>query len=159
MQSRDNLNPPPTDSTRSPQPARPTGINPELILPLRLFLGGMFLYAGIQKLTAANFFNKDGSGSIGEQLHGYVADGSPLSFLIRHIALPNAVLIGVLVALAELWIGLSTLTGLLPRIGAAGGAAMSLLFFLTASWSIRPVFLGPDLPYMAAWITLYLTGP
>src|SRR6202165_4377322 len=40
-------------------------------VPLRLFLGATFLYAGIQKLTDSGFLNASGSTYIGKQLTGY----------------------------------------------------------------------------------------
>jgi thiosulfate dehydrogenase [quinone] large subunit len=61
-------------------------------------------------------------------------------------------------ALAEIAIGLGALTGLLYRTSAAAGAAVSLLFFLTASWTVHPYYYGPDLPYAAGWLTLALAG-
>jgi thiosulfate dehydrogenase [quinone] large subunit len=129
------------------------------ILPLRLFLGVTFLYAGIQKLLDPAFFSSGASGFIGEQLRGYVRSGSPLSPVLSSIAIPHASLIGMMVALAEMWIGLATLTGLVSRISSLGGMLLSLTFYLTASWTIHPYFLGPDLPYIVAWLTLCLLGP
>jgi thiosulfate dehydrogenase [quinone] large subunit len=144
-----------TDASSPPR----IGIPAAVVLPLRLFLGATFLYAGLQKLLDPAFFSDGAPGYIGEQLRGYVRAGSPLSPLLTHLAIPHASLIGTLVALAEMWIGLSTLAGLLSRAGALGGMLLSLTFFLTASWSVHPYFLGPDLPYAAAWFTLFLTGP
>jgi thiosulfate dehydrogenase [quinone] large subunit len=43
-------------------------------------------------------------------------------------------------------------------LAAAGGALVNLVFFLTASWSIQPYFLGSDSIYAVAWITLVLVG-
>lgn len=130
-----------------------------MALPLRLFLGATFLYAGLQKLLDANFFRAAAPGSIARQLHGFVQTGSPLASIITAIAIPHPSMIGAAVALAEIWVGLSTLTGLMARLGAAGGLALSLTFYLTASWTVHPYFLGPDLPYAIAWLTLLLAGP
>ena len=38
-----------------------------VLLPLRLFLGITFLYAGIQKLTDPQFFNPSATGFIGKR--------------------------------------------------------------------------------------------
>jgi thiosulfate dehydrogenase [quinone] large subunit len=73
-------------------------------------------------------------------------------------ALPFPVPIGFLIALAEIAIGLGALTGLLYRVSAAAGAAISLMFFLTASWGVHPYYYGPDLPYAAGWLTMALAG-
>lgn len=147
-------------------PIRLTGISREpgripgaIMLPARLFLGVTYLYAGMQKFTDPRFFAATAPGSIGQQLRGYVDAGSPLSPLLNHLAIPHATLIGALIAFAELLIGLSALLGLFTRLGAAGGLAISLIFYLTASWSVHPYFLGGDLPYALAWLILLLAGP
>ena len=127
------------------------------LLPLRFFVGATFLYAGIDKLIDPRFLHATGPGSIGEQLTGFT-HGSPLGGLVSVFALPFPVLIGILMALAEIAIGLGALTGLLYRASAAAGTAVSLLFWLTASWTVHPYYYGPDLPYAAGWLTLALAG-
>jgi thiosulfate dehydrogenase [quinone] large subunit len=127
------------------------------LLPLRFFVGATFVYAGLDKLIDPRFLQATGPGSIGEQLTGFT-HASPLAGLVTVFALPFPVLIGLLMALAEIAIGLGALTGLLYRTSAAAGAAVSLLFFLTASWTVHPYYYGPDLPYAAGWLTLALAG-
>jgi thiosulfate dehydrogenase [quinone] large subunit len=127
------------------------------LLPLRFFVGATFLYAGIDKIIDPHFLHASGLGSIGEMLVGFT-HGSPLAGLVTVFAQPFPVLVGALVALAEIAIGLGALTGLLYRVSAAGGAALSILFFLTASWGVHPYYYGPDLPYAAGWLTLALAG-
>ena len=46
----------------------PIAIPVATLLPLRLFLGGMLLYAGVDKLLDPAFLQATGPGSIGEQL-------------------------------------------------------------------------------------------
>ena len=141
-----------------PVPASPTDRRLfAALLPLRFFVGATFLYAGIDKLIDPRFLAASGPGSIGEQLAAFTR-ASPLAGLVTAFALPFPVLIGALMALAEIAIGLGALTGLLYRVSAAAGAAVSLLFFLTASWTVRPYYFGPDLPYAAGWLTLALAG-
>lgn len=127
------------------------------LLPLRFFAGATFVYAGLDKLVDPRFLQATGPGSIGEQLTGFT-HASPLAGLVTVFALPFPVLIGFLMALAEIAIGLGALTGLLYRASAAAGAAISLLFWLTASWTVHPYYYGPDLPYAAGWLTLALAG-
>lgn len=128
-----------------------------LTLPLRLFVGGTFLYAGLYKLLDPTFFDPSSPTSMVAQLQGF-ARLSPLGPIISAVGVPFAAPIGLLIALAEIGIGLGALTGLAFRLAAFGGLAMSLLFYLTSSWSITPYFLGPDLPYAAAWLSLLLVG-
>jgi len=129
------------------------------LLPLRLFFGVTFIYAGLQKLTDPQFFSPTAPGFIGRQMSGFVRGGSPLSPLLTHLAVPHAAPFGVLIAFCELWVGLSTLLGLLSRLGSLGGLAISLTFYLTATWTVHPYFLGADLPYALGWLTLLLAGP
>src|SRR5690242_9255851 len=48
-----------------------------VLLPLRLFLGITFVYAGFQKLTDPQFFNRSAAGFIGKQIIAF-AHGSPI---------------------------------------------------------------------------------
>ncbi len=127
------------------------------LLPMRFFVGGTFLFAGIDKLLDPAFLRAAGPGSIGEQLTIY-SQVSPLAPLVRAVALPAPLLVGVIVAGLEIAVGLGTLTGLAYRLSTVLGAVLAGTLFLTASWAIRPYYLGPDLPYMVGWITLALAG-
>lgn len=126
-------------------------------LPLRLFLGVTFVYAGLQKISDPGFLQPGSSTYIGTQVQGFAAH-SPIGFLIQVFALPVPQLAGIGVIAIELAIGLLVLLGLATRWAAAAGALVSLVFFLTASWSIQPYFLGSDSIYAVAWITLVLAG-
>ncbi len=68
-------------------------------------------------------------------------------------------LFALLLAVVELTVGLLALIGLASRVAAAGGLALSLLFFLTASWHVRPFFYGADLPFAVCWLALLLANP
>ncbi len=126
------------------------------LLPLRFFFGATFLYAGLDKLLDPAFFDASSPASIFGQLAAFTRV-SPVADLVR-IAEPFALPLGVLIALAEIAIGIGALTGLAFRLAASGGAALSLLFWLTASWGTHPYYYGPDLPYAAGWIVLALAG-
>src|SRR5207247_710854 len=77
---------------------------------------------------------------IGTQLHAF-ANGTPGGFILRAFAIPHAELAGIGVAIVEIAIGLCAFFGLLTRWAAAGGMALNLLLFLTASWHTTPYFL------------------
>jgi thiosulfate dehydrogenase [quinone] large subunit len=126
------------------------------LLPLRLFFGLTFLYAGLDKLLDPTFFDPSAPASIANQLTAF-ARVSPLAPLI-HLVQPLATPMGLLIAVGEIAIGLGALTGLAFRLAAAGGAAVSLLFWLTASWTTRPYYYGADLPYAFGWVALALAG-
>ena len=127
------------------------------LLPLRLFLGVTFLYAGLDKLLDPSFLDPASPSGIQAQLEGFT-HVSPLAPLIEAVALPFPVAIGVLMALGEIAVGLGALTGLAYRLAAAGGAVISLTLLLTASWTVRPYYLGNDLPYLLGWVTLAAAG-
>ncbi|HMC06448.1 MAG TPA: TQO small subunit DoxD [Solirubrobacterales bacterium] len=137
---------------------RPSGLTPgAALLPLRLFLGVTFVYAGIQKLSDPGFLHPGAPTYIGTQLHGF-ASGAPGGFILRTFAIPHAELAGVGVAILEIAIGLCVFFGLLTRLAAAAGLGLNLLLFLTASWHTTPYFLGPDIVFAFAWLPFVLTG-
>jgi thiosulfate dehydrogenase [quinone] large subunit len=126
------------------------------LLPLRAFLGFTFCFAGLQKLANPGFFQATNPGSIQAQLAGAVRR-SPIHALISpltHLAVP----LGLLIAVAELAIGLGTLLGLWQRLAAAGGVALSLMLFLTVSFHTSPYYTGADIVFAFAWTPLLLAG-
>jgi len=127
------------------------------LVPLRIFLGGTFVYAGIQKLGDPGFLHPGAPTYIGTQLEGF-ASGTPGGFILRTFAIPHPEIAGVGVAITEIVIGLLVLVGLFTRAAAAGGMALNFLLFLTASWNTTPYFLGPDLVFSFAWLPFVLTG-
>jgi thiosulfate dehydrogenase (quinone) large subunit len=135
-----------------------SSIEPGLaLLPLRLFLGVTFVYAGIQKLSDPGFLHPGAPTYIGTQLVGF-ANGSPGGFILRTFAIPHPIVAGVGVAILEIAIGLCAFSGLLTRYAAAGGLALNLLLFGTASWHTSPYFLGPDIVFVFAWLPFVLIG-
>ncbi|MEA2606352.1 MAG: thiosulfate dehydrogenase (quinone) large subunit [Chloroflexota bacterium] len=126
------------------------------LLPVRFFFGATFLYAGFDKLVDPRFFDPASPASIQAQMAVFTR-ASPIAALVR-LGQPMAVAIGLVIAIAEIAIGLGALTGLAFRLAAWGGAVLSIVFFLTASWTTRPFYYGPDLPYAAGWIALALAG-
>ncbi|THA35940.1 DoxX family membrane protein [Streptomyces sp. A1547] len=126
------------------------------LLPLRIFLGVTFVYAGLDKLTDPAFLSASGPGSIGEQMHG-VRDTSAIPALVDW-ALLSPVGFAVVLAIGELLVGLGVLAGLLTRIAATGGALISLSLWLTVSWQVSPYYYGNDLIYLMAWIPMILAG-
>ncbi|WP_435241133.1 DoxX family membrane protein [Streptomyces cucumeris] len=126
------------------------------LLPLRLFLGVTFVYAGIDKLTDPTFLADAGPGSIGA-LMSQVRDTSAVPWLIDQ-SLKDPSAFGYAIACGELAVGLGVLVGLLARLAAFGGAAISLSLWLTVSWQTTPYYYGNDLMYLMAWLPLVLAG-
>jgi thiosulfate dehydrogenase [quinone] large subunit len=126
------------------------------LLPLRVFLGVTFIYAGIDKLTESAFMSATGTGSIGEMMNA-VRDSSAVPALVD-LALKNPEGFGYAIALGEVAVGIGTLIGLLARLAALGGALISLSLWLTVSWQTDPYYYGNDLAYLMAWLPLVLAG-
>ncbi len=127
-----------------------------VLMPLRAFLGFTFTYAGLQKLADPSFFDASSPTSVQHQM-AMVAPTSPIGFLVR-LSLHAGVLVGLLIALAELAVGVATLLGLKARLAAVGGALLALTFFLTMSWTTSPYFYGADIVFLFAWTPFVLVG-
>ncbi|MFH9468052.1 DoxX family protein [Streptomyces clavifer] len=126
------------------------------LLPLRIFLGVTFVYAGLDKLTDSAFMSAAGAGSIGEMMNA-VRDTSAIPGLVD-LALKSPEGFGYAIAFGELAVGLGTLLGLWARLAALGGALISLSLWLTVSWQTEPYYYGNDLIYLMAWLPLLLAG-
>ncbi|MFE3097416.1 DoxX family protein [Streptomyces sp. NPDC059248] len=126
------------------------------LLPLRIFLGVTFVYAGLDKLGDDAFLAAEGTGSIGALMNA-VRDGSAVPWLVD-IALKDPVAFGEAIAWGEIAVGVGTLLGLLTRVAALGGALISLSLWLTVSWQTEPYYYGNDLAYLMAWLPLVLGG-
>jgi thiosulfate dehydrogenase [quinone] large subunit len=119
---------------------------------LRAFLGGTFVFAGIQKIMDPNFLRPGGGDYIGTQLNGF-SKGTPAGPLMAMLA-HHAVLAGIGVALLETAIGLAVLFGVLLPLAALGGLLVNLTLWLSATWHVHPFFLGSDSIFTVAWLVL-----
>ncbi len=127
-----------------------------VLLPVRLFLGLTFTFAGLQKLADPHFFDAARPESIQAQLLLF-QQTSPISSLLGPVS-DHAVAFGVLTAIAEIGVGIGTLVGLWSRAAAAVGAFLSLSFFLTVSWKTRPYYYGSDIVFVFMWVPFILAG-
>ena len=122
------------------------------IAVLRLWLGITWVYAGWYKATDPQFLTPNTSGYIGTQLANYQLN-SPISFLLRHMV-EHAGIVGLFVMLSEFAIGFATLSGFMLVYASLGGLLMSATLWLSASWTVKPYFLGSDTAYMVMWAVL-----
>ncbi|HEX5265493.1 MAG TPA: TQO small subunit DoxD, partial [Acidimicrobiales bacterium] len=127
------------------------------LVPLRVFLGVTFAFAGLQKLANPDFFRSSSPISIQSQLLG-AARHSPIHPVLTALG-HVAVLVGVLLALGELAVGLGTLAGLHARVAAVGGLLISLGLFLSVSFHSSPYYTGSDIVFLFAWTPLLVAGP
>ena len=126
------------------------------LLPLRIFLGATFTFAGLQKLANPNFFDAKSPTSIQSQLIA-AARTSPIHALLSHLG-SVAIPVGVLIAVGEVAVGLGTLFGLFTRVAALGGLLLSLSLFLTVSFHASPYFTGADIVFFFAWMPFIVAG-
>lgn len=110
-------------------PAAAVAVRAWALLPLRLFLGLTFIDAGAGKLFSSAYFGS-GPKSFAALAEGY-AQGSPIGGPIRTVVLAHPYLFAVLLAVAELAVGLCALIGLASRLAAEA----------------RPAAVGHLLPY------------
>ncbi len=126
------------------------------LLPLRLFLGITFVFAGLQKLANPDFLRSSSPISIHAQLVG--ADrSSPIHGLLSHLV-SIAPAVGVTIALGEVAIGMGVLVGLWTRVASVAGMVLSFGLFLTASFHSSPYYTGSDIVFLFAWTPLALAG-
>jgi thiosulfate dehydrogenase [quinone] large subunit len=137
-------------------PVRAWALSEWALVPLRLFLGVTFLYAGLQKLANPNFFKARSPISIQAQLLA-ATHTSPIHGLLQHL-LGAAKPIGLVIAFGEVAVGVGTLLGLWTRIAALGGLLLSLSLFLTVSYHSSPYFTGADIVFFFAWLPLLMAG-
>jgi thiosulfate dehydrogenase (quinone) large subunit len=137
-------------------PVRAWALSEWALVPLRLFLGATFVYAGLQKLANPNFFNPKSPISIQAQLLG-AAHTSPIHFLLTHLE-SVAKPIGLVIAFGEIAVGLGTLIGLWTRVAAVAGLLISLSLFLTVSFHASPYFTGADIVFFFAWLPFIVAG-
>jgi thiosulfate dehydrogenase [quinone] large subunit len=126
------------------------------LMPLRLFLGATFLFAGLQKLANPDFFRSSSPISIHAQLVG-TTHTSPIGGLLAHLTGVSTA-IGVAMALAEVAVGVGALLGLLTRVAAVGGVLVSFSLFLAISFHTHPFYTGSDIVFLFAFTPFVLGG-
>ncbi|WP_420235638.1 DoxX family protein [Streptomyces xiaopingdaonensis] len=139
----------------APHGARSTAARYAL-LPLRLFLGITFVYAGFDKLFDSRFLSGSGPGSLAHLLDP-VHSSASAPWLVSLVE-QSPYGFGLALCIGEIAVGVGTLLGLWARVAAAGGALISLCLWLTVSWAATPYYYGNDLAYLMAWLPLVLAG-
>ncbi|MFJ8585662.1 DoxX family protein [Streptomyces sp. NPDC093595] len=127
-----------------------------VLLPLRVFLGFISIYAGMGKLCDPVYFDGGKRGSMVSwltSLHPW-----PAAEPLRDFALAHPVGAGLTVAFAQVVVGVLTVLGLWQRVAAVFGAALSAALILTVSWRTVPAYDAPDIVYLAAWSPLIIAG-
>ncbi len=125
------------------------------LLPLRAFLGVVFLYAGLSKIADRTFLDDSSPLSMHASVVA-VKSTSPIGSLLGPVV-DHSAAFGLIMALGEIAVGVGTLAGLFHRIAAVGGMVLSLSLFLTVSWGADPWYTGADIGYALAFTPLLLS--
>ena len=127
-----------------------------VLLPLRVFLGFISIYAGMGKLCDPVYFDGGERGSMVKwlnSLHPWA-----LAEPLRDLALSHPVGAGLTVAFLQVVVGVLTVLGLWQRVAAVIGVLLSSALILTVSWKTVPAYDAPDIIYLAAWSPLIIAG-
>ncbi|EKX62171.1 DoxX family membrane protein [Streptomyces ipomoeae] len=127
-----------------------------VLLPLRVFLGFISLYAGMGKLCDPHYFDGGKRGSMVKWLN--TLHPWEVAEPLRQFALEHPVGSGLVIAFAQVIAGVLTVLGLWQRVAAGFGALLSAALLVTVSWKTVPVYETPDIIYLAAWSPLIIAG-
>ncbi len=127
-----------------------------VLLPLRVFLGFISIYAGMGKLCDPVYFDGGKRGSMVKWLNSL--HPWELAEPLRQFALEHPVGAGLLIAFFQVIVGVLTVLGLWQRVAAVVGALLSAALLLTVSWKSVPAYDAPDIIYLAAWSPLIIAG-
>jgi len=127
-----------------------------VLLPLRVILGSLSVYAGFSKLCDPVYFDGGERGSMMRwlsSLHPWKAAQPLLDFAMAH-----PVGSGLAVAFTEVVVGVLSILGLWQRLAAGAAMLLSAALLFTVSWKAVPVYDTPDLIFLAAWSPLLIAG-
>nr|WSW45175.1 DoxX family protein [Streptomyces sp. NBC_01001] len=127
-----------------------------VLLPLRVFLGFICIYAGMGKLCDPVYFDGGERGSMVTWLR--TLQPWALAEPLRDFALAHPVGAGLSVAFLQVIVGVLTVLGLWQRFAACIGALLSAALLMTVSWKTVPAYDAPDIIYLAAWSPLIIAG-
>ncbi|MFI1048443.1 DoxX family membrane protein [Streptomyces griseoruber] len=127
-----------------------------VLLPLRIFLGFISLYAGMGKLCDPVYFDGGKRGSMVKWLN--TLHPWEVAEPLRQFALHHPVGSGLVIAFLQVVVGVLTVLGCWQRVVAAVGAGLSAAILVTVSWKTAPVYDTPDIICLAAWSPLIIAG-
>ncbi|WP_078941066.1 DoxX family protein [Streptomyces cellulosae] len=159
----------PSDSDED-RPGRPHGDDPSrhayypgrrmnlgvVLLPLRIFLGFISIYAGMGKLCDPVYFDGGERGSMVKWLN--TLHPWEVAEPLRQFALQHPIGAGLVIAFLQVIVGVLTILGCWQRVAAVVGAGLSAALLVTVSWKSVPAYDTPDIIYLAAWSPLIIAG-
>jgi thiosulfate dehydrogenase [quinone] large subunit len=132
------------------------------VLPMRVFLAALFLFAGYAKLSYPGFFDPSSPSGLKASMDA-VKHGTPIGAALGPLS-DHPSLFGHLTAFAEIAIGLGLLVGLLTRLAALGGMVLTTLIVLSIDWGGVKQYTGSSGWYtsvdlaVAAALSVFLLG-
>lgn len=127
-----------------------------VLLPLRIFLGFISIYAGMGKLCDPVYFDGGKRGSMVKWLN--TLHPWDVAEPLRQFALHHPVGSGLVIAFLQVVVGVLTVLGCWQRVAAVVGALLSAALIVTVSWKTVPAYDAPDIIYLAAWSPLVIAG-
>ncbi|MBQ0830869.1 DoxX family protein [Streptomyces tagetis] len=127
-----------------------------VLLPLRVFLGFISIYAGMGKLCDPVYFDGGERGSMVKWLN--TLHPWDVAEPLRQFALAHPVGSGLVIAFLQVIVGVLTVLGCWQRLAAGIGALLSAALLVTVSWKSVPAYDAPDIIYLAAWSPLIIAG-
>ncbi|WP_399552797.1 DoxX family membrane protein, partial [Streptomyces sp. WELS2] len=127
-----------------------------VLLPLRIFLGFISIYAGMGKLCDPVYFDGGERGSMVKWLN--TLHPWDVAEPLRQFALQHPVGSGLVIAFLQVVVGVLTILGCWQRVAAVVGALLSAALIVTVSWKTVPAYDAPDIIYLAAWSPLIIAG-
>ncbi|MEU2059548.1 DoxX family membrane protein [Streptomyces sp. NPDC013455] len=127
-----------------------------VLLPLRVFLGFISIYAGMGKLCDPVYFDGGERGSMVKWLN--TLHPWDVAEPLRQFALQHPVGSGLVIAFLQVVVGVLTVLGCWQRVAAVVGALLSAALIVTVSWKTVPAYDAPDIIYLAAWSPLIIAG-
>ncbi|MYT06708.1 DoxX family membrane protein [Streptomyces sp. SID5470] len=127
-----------------------------VLLPLRIFLGFISIYAGMGKLCDPVYFDGGKRGSMVKWLN--TLHPWEVAEPLRQFALQHPVGSGLVIAFFQVIVGVLTILGCWQRVAAVIGAGLSAALLVTVSWKSVPAYDTPDIIYLAAWSPLIIAG-
>jgi len=128
-------------------------------LLIRLFLAYEWLQSGTEKIQSILSDPNAYFGVLSKVFGAVWARSNPYPFManfLTNTAAPNAAAVVTTIAVVEALVGISLLLGVLTRVGALGGIAMNVIFYLAAGHTspstagINLVMIGAQLGMMIA---------
>ncbi|MGW3263623.1 DoxX family protein [Streptomyces sp. NPDC001056] len=127
-----------------------------VLLPLRVFLGFISIYAGMGKLCDPVYFDGGKRGSMVTWLN--TLHPWDVAEPLRQFALHHPVGSGLVIAFLQVVVGVLTILGCWQRVAAVVGVLLSAALIVTVSWKTVPAYDAPDIIYLAAWSPLIIAG-